>query len=212
MAIQQVCQMVSVVSWIIDFRKQIVYNKSRTMTLFILAGIVFALLLWLLATYNNLVTLRNRVREAWSQIDVQLKRRSSLIPNLVETVKGYAKHEKGVLEEVTKARTALMGAKDPHSAADANNMLTGALKSLFAVAENYPQLRASENFKQLQDELSDTETKVAASRQFYNTNVLDLNNTMEMFPQVLIANMFGFKKEEFFKATEEEKADVDVKF
>lgn len=180
--------------------------------LWIVSGVVVLLGLWLLATYNSLVTLRNRVREAWSQIDVQLKRRSSLIPNLVETVKGYAKHEKGVLEEVTKARTALMDAKDPHSAADANNMLTGALKSLFAVAENYPQLRASENFKQLQDELSDTETKVAASRQFYNTNVLDLNNTIEIFPSVLIANMFGFKKEEFFKATEEEKKDIEVKF
>lgn len=180
--------------------------------LYIAGGLVLAFLIWLLSTYNNLVTLRNRVREAWSQIDVQLKRRSSLIPNLVETVKGYAKHEKGVLEEVTKARTALMSAKDPHQAADADNMLTGALKSLFAVAENYPDLKASENFKQLQDELSDTETKVAASRQFYNTNVLDLNNTMEIFPQVLIAGMFGFKKEEFFKASEEEKADIQVKF
>lgn len=182
------------------------------MITYILIGAVVLIVLWLLTTYNGLVTLRNRVREAWSQIDVQLKRRSSLIPNLVEAVKGYAKHEKGVLEEVTKARTALMGAKDPHSAADANNQLTGALKTLFAVAENYPQLRASENFKQLQDELSDTETKVAASRQFYNTNVLDLNNTIETMPTALIAGMFGFQKAEFFKATEEEKKDVEVKF
>lgn len=179
----------------------------------LIAGIVVVVILgWLLLTYNSLVTLRNRVREAWSQIDVQLKRRSSLIPNLVETVKGYAKHEKGVLEEVTKARTALMSAKDPHQAADANNQLTGALKTLFAVAESYPQLRASENFKQLQDELSDTETKVAASRQFYNTNVLDLNNSLEVVPSAWIGQMFGFKKEEFFKATEEEKADVKVSF
>lgn len=178
----------------------------------ILGGAVGLVLLWLLFTYNSLVTLRNRVREAWSQIDVQLKRRSSLIPNLVEAVKGYVKHEKEVLENVTKARSALMGAKDPHQAAAANDMLTGALKSLFAVAEAYPNLRASENFKELQEELSDTETKVAASRQFYNTNVLDYNTSLETVPTVFIANMFGFKKEEFFKASEEEKKDVQVKF
>lgn len=182
------------------------------MVTYIVIGAVVLIALWLLATFNSLVTLRNRVREAWSQIDVQLKRRSSLIPNLVEAVKGYVKHEKGVLEEVTKARTSLMGAKNPKEAADADNMLTGALKSLFAVAEAYPQLRASENFKALQDELSDTETKVAASRQFYNTNVLDLNNTIETMPTALIANMFKFQKEEFFKATDSEKADINVKF
>lgn len=186
--------------------------SCKLMITYIIIGAVVLIVLWLFATYNGLVTLRNRVREAWSQIDVQLKRRSSLIPNLVEAVKGYIKHEKGVLEEVTKARTSLMGAKDPHEAADANNMLTGALKSLFAVAENYPQLRASENFKQLQDELSDTETKVAAARQFYNTNVLDLNNNLETIPSVWIGQMFNFKKEEFFKASEEEKADIKVKF
>lgn len=179
----------------------------------LIGGILVAgLVLWLLFTYNGLVTLRNRVREAWSQIDVQLKRRSSLIPNLVETVKGYAKHEKEVFENVTKARSALMGAKDPAHAAAANDLLSGALKSLFAVAENYPNLRASENFKQLQDEISDTETKVAASRQFYNTNVLDLNNSLEVFPSSIVGSMFGFKKEEFFKATEEEKKDIEVKF
>lgn len=181
----------------------------------LLIGVIVILVVvggWLLFTYNHLVTLRNRVREAWSQIDVQLKRRSSLIPNLVEAVKGYMKHEKGVLEEVTKARTSLMNAKDPHQAADADNMLTGALKSLFAVSENYPQLKASENFKQLQDEISDTETKVAAARQFYNTNVLDLNNSLETVPSMWVGSMFGFQKQEFFKATEEEKADVNVKF
>lgn len=179
----------------------------------LIAGIVVgAILLWLLFTYNSLITLRNRVREAWSQIDIQLKRRSSLIPNLVEAVKGYAKHEKEVFENVTKARSALMSAKDPGHKAAANDMLTGALKSLFAVAEAYPNLRASENFKQLQDEVSDTETKVAASRQFYNSNVLDLNNNIETFPTALVANMFGFTKEEFFKATEAEKADIQVKF
>lgn len=181
------------------------------MTIAVIAIIAF-ILLWLLFTYNSLVSLRNRVKEAWSQIDVQLKRRSSLIPNLVEAVKGYVKHEKGVLEEVTKARTSLMNAKSPHEAASADNMLTGALKSLFAVAEAYPNLRASENFKELQEELSDTETKVAASRQFYNTNVLDLNNSLEQFPSSLVGQWFNFHKEDFFKATEEEKKEVDVKF
>ncbi len=179
---------------------------------FIIIGLISIIGLWLLFTYNSLVTLRNRVKEAWSQIDVQLKRRSSLIPNLVEAVKGYVKHEKGVLEEVTKARTSLMNAKNPGQAASADNMLTGALKSLFAVAEAYPTLRASENFKALQDELSDTETKVAASRQFYNTNVLDLNNNLETVPSAWIGQMFNFKKEEFFKASDEEKKDVKVKF
>jgi LemA protein len=179
---------------------------------YVLIGVVVLIGLWLLFTYNSLIQLRNRVKEAWSQIDVQLKRRSSLIPNLVEAVKGYAKHEKEVFENVTKARSALMGATHPAEKAAANDMLTGALKSLFAVAEAYPNLRATENFKQLQDELSDTETKVAASRQFYNTNVLDYNNTIQQVPAVFVANMFGFKQEEFFKATEEEKKDIAVKF
>src|SRR3990167_8452151 len=178
----------------------------------IIGIIVVVIALWLLMTYNGLVTLRNRVKEAWSQIDVQLKRRSSLIPNLVEAVKGYVKHEKEVLENVTKARSALMGAGSLREKAAANDMLTGALKSLFAVAEAYPDLKASENFKELQQELSDTETKVAASRQFYNTNVLDLNNSIEQFPSSLVASMFGFKQEEFFKASEEEKKDIEVKF
>src|SRR3990167_4166039 len=178
----------------------------------ILIGLIVLLAIFLWALYNGLVTKKLRVDEAWSQIDVQLKRRSSLIPNLVETVKGYAKHEKGVFEEVTKARSALLGAKNPHEAAEANNQLTGALKSLFAIAEAYPNLRASENFKQLQDELSDTETKVAASRQFYNTNVLDLNNSLETFPSAMVGKWFNFQKMEFFKATEEEKKDIAVKF
>ena len=180
--------------------------------LYIVIGVLVLIGGWLLMTYNSFVTLRNRVKEAWSQIDVQLKRRSSLIPNLVEAVKGYVKHEKEVLENVTKARSALMGAGSLREKAAANDMLTGALKSLFAVAEAYPDLKASENFKELQQELSDTETKVAASRQFYNTNVLDLNNSIEQFPSSLVASMFGFTKEEFFKASEEEKKDIEVKF
>lgn len=181
-------------------------------TTYVVIGIVVLLLFWLLGTYNSLVTLRNRVREAWSEIDVQLKRRSSLIPNLVEAVKGYVKHEKSVLENVTKARSAMMNASSLSDKAKANDQLSGALKSLFAVAEAYPNLRASENFKELQDELSDTETKVAASRQFYNTNVLDLNNSLETFPSNIIGKNFGFTKEEFFKATDSEKADIKVKF
>ncbi|MBI3485661.1 LemA family protein [Candidatus Daviesbacteria bacterium] len=180
--------------------------------LLIIGAILVFGLLWIIFAYNSLITLRNRVREAWSQIDVQLKRRSSLIPNLVETVKGYAKHEKSVFESVTKARSALMGAKTLSAKAAANDALSGALKSLFAVAEAYPNLKASDNFKELQEELSDTETKVAASRQFYNTNVLDLNNSLESFPTNLIGANFGFQKEEFFKASEEDKKDIQVKF
>lgn len=179
---------------------------------YVLLGLIVLISLWFLMIYNRFVSLRNRVKEAYSEIDVQLKRRSSLIPNLVETVKGYIKHEKGVLEEVTKARTALMGASSLKDRAAANDMLSGALKSLFAVAENYPNLKASENFIQLQNELSDTETKVAAARQFYNTNVMDLNTSLETFPASIVGNMFGFQKSEFFQATEEEKADVQVKF
>lgn len=153
-----------------------------------------------------------RVSESWSGIDVQLKRRSDLIPNLIESVKGYAKHEREVFENVTKARSALMGATGAKEAAQANNMLAGALKSLFAVAENYPQLRASENFRQLQEELSDTESKIAYARQFYNSNVLDFNTKIAVFPNVLLAGVFGFKAEEFFEAEEAEKETPKVDF
>ena len=180
--------------------------------LYIVGVIVGFVAIWLLFTYNGLVSLRNRVKEAWAEIDVQLKRRSSLIPNLVETVKGYAKHEKSVFESVTKARSAMINASSLSAKAAANDALSGALKSLFAVAEAYPELKASENFKELQEEISDTETKVAASRQFYNTNVLDLNNTLEQFPSSLVGSWFGFTKEEFFKASEDEKKDIQVKF
>jgi len=178
----------------------------------ILIGLVVLVLLYLWFLYNSLITARVRVREAWSGIEVQLKRRSSLIPNLVEAVKGYAKHEKQVFENVTKARSALLSAKTPKEAAAAENMLTGALKSLFAVAEAYPNLRASENFKQLQEELSDTETKIAASRQFYNANVLDYNTKIKVFPNMMIARLLGFGDEEFFEAEEEAKKDIKVKF
>jgi LemA protein len=174
--------------------------------------IIVVILLIVAGSYNGLITRRNRVNEAYSQIDVQLKRRSSLIPNLVETVQGYAKHEKQVFEDVSAARSALMGAKGPKDQAKANDQLSGALKSLFAVAEAYPNLKASDNFKELQEELSDTETKVAASRQFYNTNVLDYNTSIQQFPGSIFASTFHFTPFEFFQASEDEKKDVEVKF
>ncbi len=166
----------------------------------------------LIGMYNGLVRGRNRVREAWSGIDVQLKRRASLVPNLVETVRGYAEHERETFEEVTRARSAVEQAGTVADAAQANNMLTGALRHLFAVAENYPQLQAAEGFRQLQTELSDIEEKIAFSRQFYNTNVLDYNNRIQTVPTVFIANTFGFKAEEFFEAEEEAREDVRVDF
>lgn len=170
------------------------------------------LIIWFAVIYNILVQLRMRVREAWSQIEVQLKRRSDLIPNLLETVKGYASHEKSVFENVTKARSALVSASTAKEAAQAENMLTGALKSLFAVAEDYPDLKASDNFKQLQAELSDTETKIAASRQFFNSVVLEYNTKIQVFPNVIFAQIFNFKPEEFFDAEEEAEKSVKVKF
>ena len=180
--------------------------------LIIVVAVIAIVGVYILAVYNGLITTRNRVKESWSGIDVQLKRRTDLIPNLIETVKGYAKHEKSVFENVTKARSALLGAKSAKDAAQADNILTGALKSLFAVAENYPDLRASENFKSLQEELSDTETKIAASRQFYNSNVLDFNTKIQVFPNSIIANLFRFEASEFFEAGEEDKKTVKVNF
>lgn len=182
------------------------------MPLLLIGGVLLVLVILVWSVYNKLITLKVRIKEAWSGIDVQLKRRGDLIPNLVESVKGYAKHEKEVFENVTRARAALMGAHGPHEKAAADNMLTGALKSLFAVAENYPTLRASENFQQLQKELSDTEDKVAYSRQFYNNVVMEFNTTIGIFPNVLLANMFGYKPEEFFEATEADRKKVEVKF
>lgn len=182
------------------------------MNTWIILGVIALIAIYLWSLYNGLIRAKVRVEEAWSGIDVQLKRRSSLIPNLVEAVKGYAKHEKEVFENVTKARSALMGATGAKESAQASNMLTGALKSLFAIAEAYPQLRASENFKELQEELSDTESKIAYARQFYNSNVMDFNTKIRVFPNVILAGMLGFKPAEFFEAEEEEKKDVKVKF
>lgn len=180
--------------------------------IYIFVGVLVLIALFVGYLYNSLVRGRIRVKEAWSGIEVQLKRRSSLIPNLVDTVKAYAKHEKEVFENVTKARSALLGAKNPTQAAEANNMLTSTLKTLFAVAENYPELKASDNFKHVQEELSDTETKIAASRQFYNANVMDYNTKIKVFPNVLLASALGFKEEMFFEADEESKKDIKVKF
>jgi len=162
--------------------------------------------------YNSLVGLKTKVDEAWSGIDVQLKRRTDLIPSLIETVKGYAKHEKSVFENVTKARSALMSAKGPAQTAKADGQLTAALKTLFAVAENYPNLKANENFKDLQAQLSETENKIAYSRQFYNANALDYNVKIKVFPNVILAGMLGFKASEFFKAEEGERKKPEVKF
>lgn len=174
--------------------------------------VVIAIILYLWLTYNSLIVLRERIKEALSAIDVQLKRRADLIPNLVETVKGYEKHEKEVFENVTRARSAMMGATTLKEKAAAEDMLTSALKSLFAVAENYPDLKASENFKELQEELTDTENKISYSRQFYNSNVLDYNSKIQTFPANLIAQRFGFTQKEFFEAEEKDKEEVKVKF
>lgn len=175
--------------------------------------VIAVVILWLIATYNGLVTLKNRTKEAWSDIDVQLKRRYDLIPNLVETVKGYAAHEKEIFEKVTQARAAALSATGMKDKAAAENVLSGTLKSLFAVAENYPDLKASQNFLELQRELTDTEDKIQAARRFYNTNVRDLNIKIESFPTNIMANAFGFKQMELFEtANEAERQPVSVKF
>jgi LemA protein len=180
--------------------------------LWVIIAIVVVVILWIIAAFNGLVTLMNRAKEAWADIDVQLKRRYDLIPNLVEVVKGYAAHESQLFEKVTQARAAAMEAKGLAGKAEAENALSGTLKSLFAVAENYPVLKASENFLELQRELTDTEDKIQAARRFYNTNVRDLNIKIESFPANLIAGLFGFKEMELFQIAEAEKEPVAVKF
>ncbi len=179
----------------------------------ILVGALVALLILLAVVYyNRFVRAENRIDNAWAQIDVQLKRRTDLIPNLMESVKGYMKHEREVLENVTKARSALMNAKGPQENIDADNMLTGALKSLFAVAEAYPDLKANQNFLQLQDELTHTENKIAFSRQFYNDAVLEYNNAIEQFPGNLFAGMYGHREKDMLRIPEAEKAVPKVDF
>jgi LemA protein len=164
--------------------------------------IIGGLAVMAIGMYNSLVTLRNRCDNGWSQIDVQLRRRYDLIPNLVETVKGYAKHESGVFEKVTLARAAAVNAQTVKDQGQADNVLTGALKSLFAVAENYPELKANQNFLMLQEELAGTESKVAYSRQFYNDNVMKFNQAQQLFPSSIIANMFNFKPRDYFQIEE----------
>jgi len=180
--------------------------------LWIILGIAGVIVLWLIAVYNGLVRLKNRTDEAWSDIDVQLKRRYDLIPNLIETVKGYAKQEQEVFTKVTEARANAMKAQGIEEKGKAENMLSDTLKSLFAVSENYPELKSSENFLQLQGELTDTENKIQAARRFYNTNVRDLNIKVESFPANLVAGMLGYSKREFFEAEEGEKEPVKVSF
>ena len=173
-------------------------------TTWIILAILAAIIVWMISIYNGLIRLKNRVDEAWADIDVQLKRRYDLIPNLVETVKGYAKHERELFTKVTEARSRAMQAGSLKDKAEAENMLSQTLKSLFAVAENYPELKASENFAKLQDELTDTENKIQAARRFYNGQVRDFNTKIQIFPNNLIANMLGFAPREFFEIEEEE--------
>lgn len=175
--------------------------------------IIALLVLWVILAYNAFIRLVNRAKEAWSDISVQLKRRYDLIPNLINTVKGYAQHEKGAFEKVSEARAAAMGAKGLAEKGQAENMLTGALKSIFAIAEAYPDLKANQNFLELQRELSDTENKIQAARRFYNTNVRDLNTKIESFPSNIIASLFRFSRMEFFELEEASARNpVEVKF
>lgn len=174
--------------------------------LYIVLGVLAVVLLWVVVAYNGFIAMVNRAKEAWSDIEVQMKRRYDLIPNLVETVKGYATHEAGAFENVTKARAAAMGAQTVSEHAEAENMLTGALKSLFAVSEAYPELKANVNFLELQKELANTEDKIQAARRFYNGNVRDLNTAIQQFPGNVIAGMFSFKVMELFELSEGEQA------
>ena len=183
------------------------------MPVLIILGIIGAIIAFLVGLYNALVRLRNRAQNAWAQVDVQLRRRYDLIPNLIETVKGYATHEKETFQNVTEARTAAMGAQTVQDQGKAENMLSGALKSLFAVSENYPDLKANQNFLMLQEELAGTEGKIAYSRQFYNDSVMKYNTKQEVFPSNIVAGMFPFEKMEYFEIDEEAAREpVQVKF
>ena len=181
-------------------------------TLMIVGIIVAVVLLIIIMIYNGLVRLKNQVDNAWAQIDVQLKRRFDLIPNLIETVKGYTKHEKGVLEEITKARTSFMNASSIKDKGKAANMLEGTLKTLFSVSENYPKLQANENFMQLQEELSGTESKIAYARQHYNDMVMEFNTKVQTFPTNILAGMFSFTQKEAYPVPDEERKNVKVQF
>ena len=179
---------------------------------FLILGIILVIVAWFILTYNNFVNLRNRVKNAWAQIDVQLKRRYDLIPNIVETVKGYAKHEKEIFENITELRAKAMGATSIKDIGESNNQITGTLKTLFAVAENYPELKANEEFLKLQEELTNTENKIAFSRQFFNDIVMNYNATQQKIPANLIAGMMNLKPEEYYPVDEAEKGPVKVQF
>ena len=183
-----------------------------SLKLWIFIGIGAFIILFVVFMYNALIRLKNKIENAWAQIDVQLKRRSDLIPNLIETVKGYTKHEKTVLENVTKARTSMMDAKTVEGKAKASNQLTDTLKTLFAVSENYPQLKANENFLQLQEELTGTENKVAYARQHYNDMVMLFNTKIEVFPNKIFADILKFTKKTLFEVAESDRKNVKVKF
>lgn len=182
------------------------------MVKWIILGAVVLLILWFISSYNGLVKLRNKVRDQWAQIDVQLKRRFDLIPNLVETIKGYTKHESETLENVVKARNTYLSASTPEAQMEANTELTQAVSKLFALAESYPDLKANSNFIQMQTDLKDTEDKIAYARQFYNDVVLQYNNKVEVIPTNIVAGICEFKKEAFFKAEEAERENVKVQF
>lgn len=184
----------------------------ETIAWIVLAIFVIIVCLFAWSVYNGLIRKKNKVENALAQIDVQLKRRTDLIPNLIESVKGYMKHERGVLTELTKARTAIMNAKSLDKKAKASNQITGALKSIFAVAENYPKLRANENFLQLQEELAGTENKIAYSRQHYNDSVMGYNISIQVWPNSFFAKRMGFRKKDMFEVPEKEKKPVKVKF
>ena len=185
---------------------------TSTVMIVIIVGLLFIFALYVISIYNKLVNARNKVSNQWSQIDIQLKRRADLIPNLVETVKGYAKHEEGTLTSVIEARNKAISAGNVNDKINAENELTGALNKLFALTEAYPELKANENFLSLQNDLKDTEDKITYARQFYNDSAMSFNDLVEMFPSNIVAKMFGFKKYDFFSATEEEKKAPKVKF
>ena len=187
-------------------------GETMSIILIILIVLIIIILVAIVGIYNGLVTARNKVKNAWAQIDVQLNRRADLIPNLVETVKGYAGHEKSVFEDVTAARAGLMNANGVKEISEANNQLSSTLKTLFAVAENYPELKANENFKELQAQLAQTEDKIAYSRQFYNDTVLMYNNKCQTFPSNIFANLFGFNEADFFEAAGEARSVPKVEF
>ena len=188
-----------------------VTSKMPLATGWIILGVLALIVLYIIFVFNSLIMLRNRVNNAWSQIDVQLKRRYDLIPNLINSVKGYMKHERGVLTEITKMRSKLVSGSMSQKS-KASDAVSNALKTIFAVSENYPKLQASENFKMLQEELAGTESKIAFARQFYNDNVMALNNKIQQFPSSVIANILKFKEREFFKSAESEKKPVKVEF